>query len=122
MNTVARDLIDEIRRRGGTLFLDGPELKYRGPQDAMTDEIREQLRAYKKELKKILSIEAVRKEAPIYPNADGLVKCQYCKHLEMKTFHQGLGGARAKCLVDGQHRTGIALLQECEHFVMQTVH
>lgn len=116
------NLIDEIRRRGGTLFLDGAELKYRGPQDVMTDESREQLRTSKMELKKILSAEAVQRERPIYPDQNGLVKCYYCEHMELETFHQGFGGTRAKCMIDGQHKTGIALLIKCPNFVMQTVH
>lgn len=50
----ALELIGEIGNRGGTLFLAGDELKYRGPQDALTGDTLEQLRAHKAELLTLL--------------------------------------------------------------------
>ncbi|MFZ0931363.1 MAG: hypothetical protein WAN11_22355 [Syntrophobacteraceae bacterium] len=48
-------LISEVRRRGGTLVLADGELRYRGPQGALTDELRQRLRACKGELMQVLA-------------------------------------------------------------------
>lgn len=62
------------------------------------------------------------REGTPYPDSQGMVKCVHCLHCEIRTFHTGLGGTRAKCLVSGDDRTRIALLVECRDFVTKTVH
>jgi hypothetical protein len=109
------DLINEIQRRGGTLFLAGDDLKYRGPRGAIPDELRGQLRACKPELKKILSAEAAHREGPPYPEGLGRVKCFYCVHCAVT-------GTKAVCQVTKSAMSGIALLRECPDFLMQVVH
>jgi hypothetical protein len=59
-------LISEVRRRGGTLVLSDGTLEYRGPQDALTDDLLERLRACKPELVKVLA------GYRYYPTADPL--------------------------------------------------
>ena len=44
------ELIGEIEHRGGALSLAGTALKYRGPEDALTDNLLEQLRTHRAEL------------------------------------------------------------------------
>lgn len=48
-------LISEVRRKGGTLVLLNGELEYRGPEEALTYELLERLRACKAELIQVLA-------------------------------------------------------------------
>jgi len=41
MSATGPDLIDQCRQRGITLYLDGQELRFRGPRGAMTPELRQ---------------------------------------------------------------------------------
>jgi hypothetical protein len=59
-------LISEVRRKGGTLILFNGELEYLGPQESLTDELLERLRACKPELIKVLA------GYRYYPTADPL--------------------------------------------------
>jgi hypothetical protein len=111
----ALDLIDEVRHKGGTLFLAGDELKYRGPRDAMTDKLRAMLRRYKPDLVRLLTETATHREGPPYPDGLSRVKCFYCENCEIT-------GTKATCRVSRKSVSGIALLISCSDFTLTTVH
>lgn len=109
------DLIDEVRRRGGTLFLAGDELKYRGPQDAMTDELRATLRERKPELMRLLAEASDARHAE--PDTKGNIRprCRHCS-----TFRPI--GTETGCSKPEDPNFSMALLIRCPDFTMRTVH
>jgi hypothetical protein len=56
----------------------------------------------------------VYREGPPYPDGLGRVKCVYCRQCEITE-------AKAVCRIAKEPMSGIALLWECERFIMQTL-
>jgi hypothetical protein len=103
------DLVEEVRRRDGTLFLAGGELKYRGPRDAMTDELRAMLREYKPDLMRLLAKPSDADHAE--PDAKGNVRpnCFMCSKFRPI-------GTEAGCLKPGDPNFTMGELIECRDF------
>ena len=94
----ARTLLASLSGAGIKIDVADNRLRLTGNLAALTDGLRETLRKQKSELLELLS------DRPIYPNSEGLVKCDYCAHL-----------AGYRC-TEGHRPDGLALLRECVDF------
>ena len=96
--TTAHSLLAALGRAGIWLDVVDDRLRLTGNLAALTDDLRGALLNHKSAILVTLT-------APAYPNSEGLVKCDYCIHLD---------GYRC---TRGHHPDGIALLRECSEFI-----
>lgn len=111
------ELLVALRKAGANITIKDGKLRCEAPKGVLTKELKEQLKAHKDELIRLLQGKLGIAEStevgdgPAYPDGRSLVKCFYCLRLEGRI-----------CQIDGKSISGIALLRECEFFVMQMVH
>lgn len=107
------ELLEDLRRSGADITIKDGKLRCEAPKGVLTEELKAELKFHKDELILLLKgkmdiAESTQfREGPPYPDGLGRVKCFYCLRLEGRI-----------CQMSGKSMSGIALLRECEHFVI----
>jgi hypothetical protein len=102
MNAI--ETINQLRARGIKIHLVHGYLRATGTSDRhLTDEQRALIRQHKAKI-----IAELQREGSPYPNAQGLVKCRFCQHLQAETW----------CKANKIGVLGTSLVRDCKHFVM----
>jgi len=113
----ALEILSDLRRAGAIVTVAGDKLRFEAPPVVLTDELKQRLATQKAEIIRLLQAETTTscRGGHPYPDRQGRVKCFYCENCEIT-------GRKAMCQASRKSVSGIALLRECERFVMQTVH
>ena len=105
------EVLYRLHSSGFTVWVEGGRLLC-APASKLTPELRQAIQEHKPDLMRLLSETTnTFREGPPYPDGRGLVKCFYCEQL-----------TKGVCQISSELMSGIALLRDCEYFVMQSVH